>query len=51
MCAEGLAFTVNPVDAVTHTDAGTDLILLTPHDLGNDVGISNVGTGHADQIE
>ena len=49
--AQCLALPVDAIDAVTGTDARADLVFLTADDLGHDVRVGKVCTGHAHQIQ
>ena len=48
--AQGLACLVDAVQAVGGAYTGSDLFLACLDDLGHDVGVGNVGPGHADHV-
>ena len=51
VCAQRFPFAIDPVDAVAHANAGTNLVLFATRDLGDDMRICDMGPGHADQIQ
>ena len=51
MQAQSHAALIDPVEAVIRAHARTDTIFLTAQDLGDDVRVGHVSTGHADHIE
>ena len=51
MRAQRFSFAIDPVDAVAHANAGTNLVFFTARDLGHDMGIRDMGPCHADKIQ
>ena len=48
--AERVLALVDAVDAVAHADTRADAVLLAAGQLGHDVRVGNVGSGHADHV-